>query len=306
MIPCFNAERFVAAAIESVLEQSYPSIELIVVDDGSTDGSVERVQRFAGRGVRLIRQARGSASAARNRAFAASSGRQVLFLDADDLIGPRHIEALAERLGGADDVVATGPWARFRHDPAEAQFVPRPNDRDASGTDWLIREWTGGQPMTQCGAFLIPRALIERRGGWDERLTLIDDFEFFARLLAAAERVLFAPEARLYYRSGVAGSLSGRKSRVAVESAYLSLTLAVDHLLTLDSSSAARRASANILQSFDYEHYPYHGDLRILARARAKELGGADIAPVGPPRFHALRRLVGWRLARRLQLLARR
>ena len=160
--------------------------------------------------------------------------------------------------------------------------------------------------MTQPGMFLVPRLLVMRVGGWDERLSLIDDFEFFARIIVHSGGVRFAPQARLYYRSGIEGSLSGRKSRDAVESAFLSISLGTQHLLDAEESRRTRRACANIFQSFDYEHYPHHADLRVKVRRRVTELGGSDLAPIGPPRFQQLRKLVGWRAARRLQQVAHR
>ena len=305
LIPCFTAERFVGAALESVLAQTYAPIEVIVVDDGSTDGSAEVVAGFADRGVVLIKHKCGSAAAARNRAFANAHGDFALFLDADDLIAPGHVAGLAERLDPATQAVAMGQWDRFTIDPTEARFPDRPGYHDANGIDWLCQDWRDGQPMTQCGTFLIPRSLIDAVGGWDERLGLIDDFEFFARVLCAAQELVFAPGARLYYRS-VPGSLSAQVSPSAAASAALSLALGTDHLLAAEHSPRTRRAAANMLQTFDYTFYPAYADLRRDLAVRIAELGGSDLAPDGPPGFHKLRRWTGWRVARRVQRIAER
>jgi hypothetical protein len=152
--------------------------------------------------------------------------------------------------------------------------------------------------------FLIPRLLIEKHGGWDERLSLIDDFEFFARILSRSSGLRFAPNASLFYRSGLPGSLSGRKSRGAVESAHLSLLLGTQHLLDAEDSPRTRKTCANLLRDFEYTYYPHHSDLRASMRARVEQLGGWDLEPDGPPGFHKLRRFVGWKLARRVQRLA--
>ena len=303
LIPCFNAERFVGAALEAVLAQTYAPIEVIVVDDGSTDGSAGVVAGFADRGVVLNKHKCGSASAARNRAFASSHGNFALFLDADDLIAPDHVAALAGRLDPAIQAVAMGQWDRFTIDPTEARFPDRPGYHDAKGIDWLCLDWRDGQPMTQCGTFLIPRSLIDAVGGWDERLGLIDDFEFFARVLCAAEELVFAPDARLYYRS-VPGSLSAQASPEAAASAALSLALGTDHLLAAENSPRTRRAAANMLQTFDYTFYPAYAELRRDLAERIAELGGSDLPPIGPPGFHTLRRWIGWRAARRVQRMA--
>lgn len=301
LIPCFNAAPYVSAAIESVLAQTYAPIEVIVVDDGSTDGSVAQIRAYADRGVILLERASGNAAAARNCAFARSTGELILFLDADDLIAPGHIAALLDRLEPGSRAVAMGQWDRFTQAPGEASFPSRAGYHDASGTDWLCDEWSSGQPMTQCGTFLIPRPLLETVGGWDERLSLIDDFEFFARLLTASAGVRFVSEARLFYRSGHGASLSAQTSRKAAESAYLALLTGTGHMLAARDDPRTRRASANMLKTFDYTFYPAFPDLRRAINVRVRELGGSDLPPVGPPGFHALRRWIGWRPARRVQ-----
>ena len=159
--------------------------------------------------------------------------------------------------------------------------------------------------MMQCAMFLIPRAILQKTGGWDERVSLINDFEFFARVLCAAQELVFAPGARLYYRS-VPGSLSAQVSPEAAASAALSLALGTDHLLAAEHSPRTRRAAANMLQTFDYTFYPAYADLRRDLAARIAELGGSDLAPDGPPGFHKLRRWTGWRAARRVQRIAER
>jgi glycosyltransferase involved in cell wall biosynthesis len=94
VIPVFNGERFLAAAIQSVLEQTYRPLEVIVVDDGSTDRSLAIARSFPG--VRMFEQARAGPGAARNRGVAAASGAFLAFLDADDLMPP---DKLARQVG---------------------------------------------------------------------------------------------------------------------------------------------------------------------------------------------------------------
>jgi GT2 family glycosyltransferase len=303
---CRNAARYVSAAINSVLAQTWDDFEIIVVDDGSTDNSREVLSGFTDPRMRVIAQQNAGASFARNKAFAASSGPFVIYFDADDIMGPRHLESLVSRLRDGPDCIVFSRWSRFVTSLDEASFPVRPTEKDMTGVDWILRDWANARPMTQSGMFLIPRNLIEKHGGWDERLSLIDDFEFFARILTQSAGVRFAPEARLLYRSGVPGSLSGRRSRKAVESAHLSLMLGTQHLLDAEDSPRTRKVCANVLQDFEYTYYPDHPDLRASMRTRVKELGGSDLEPDGPPGFHKLRRFTGWKLARQVQRLAER
>ena len=110
----------------------------------------------------------------------------------------------------------------------------------------------------------------------------------------------------MYYRSGLAGSLSRQKSLEAAESAFLSLILGAEHLLAVHDNEQIEGACANMLQTFEFEFYPAHAELRRKMRDRILELGGGTLEPPGPPAFHTLRRWVGWRAARSVQYLAER
>jgi glycosyltransferase involved in cell wall biosynthesis len=305
LIPCFNAAPFLAAALDSVLAQTYRAIEIIVVDDGSTDGSAEVLRCYQAQGIKVVSQSNRGQSAAANAAYAQSTGNLIKFFDADDILEPDMIERQVARLGGRTDAVALGEWRRFYTSvPDDAPFPPLRMYRDARPLDWLVQEWNDARPMMQCGLWLIPRPIIDAVGLWDEWLSLINDLEFFTRVLLGSNEIMFAPGARLHYRSAVLGSLSGQKSRQAVESAFLSIDLATRHLLDAEDSQRTRRACANLLQNFDYTFFPDHSDLRSEARARVMALDGSDLEPDGPPGFHRLRPVIGWRAARYVQRLA--
>ena len=306
LIPCFNAEAFVGAALESVLAQTYSPIEIIVVDDGSTDGSASVLDQFRARGVTIITQANAGQCAAANQALSVANGAYIKFFDADDLLHPEIIDRQMRTLAGRTEPVALGEWARFCQAPEEAIFTPLPMYRNANPVEWLTSEFLTGEPMMQCAMFLIPRAVLDRTSGWDERLSLINDFEFFARVLTAASEIVYSPGAKMYYRSGLQDSLSRQTSRKAAESAVLSLQLGTGHMLRAEDSPLTRRAAANMLQTFEYTFYPRFPDLRRTLAARIADLDGSDLQPDGPPGFHKLRRWIGWRGARRAQRVAER
>jgi GT2 family glycosyltransferase len=305
IMPCYNASRHVSQAIRSVLEQTLNEVELIVVDSGSQDSS-RAVIRDCAEDKRLLfvqveRKDAPSAAAARNEGFRHARGEYVKFMDADDVIHPEMLARQLERLLGREDCVAASEWGRFYNDDLSTYTPSRQSVwRDMDAREWLVESWMEARPMTQCGMFLLPRPLLERTGGWDERLTLIDDFEFFTRVLCASQQVLFTPGCPLYYRSGVSGSLSGATGTKAVESAFLSATTAVDHLLSKRSDARTKKACANIMQEFVYSYYPACPSLMARAEQRVEELGGSAVEPSGGRKFQILRRLVGWKLARRI------
>ena len=304
-VPCHNAAAYLPAALDGVLAQTYPHVEIVCVDDGSTDDTPAVLADYADRhGVVVERAALGSAAKARNLAFARSRGAFVKYLDADDLISPDLIARQVDRLRGRPGCVASCGWVRFYGEtPAgEAPAVPDPTHRDLPPVDWLLASAAAGD-MAQCGMFLIPRGLIESAGGWDERLTLIDDKEFFGRILCAAERVLHA-DGTLYYRSGLAGSLSGRKGRAAYESAALAIEGFSAALRAREDGPRVRRVCADLAQTYYYEIAPHHPDLGRRLGDLAEACGGSGVRPSGGPVFHQVARVIGWKTASRLRSAA--
>lgn len=168
VIPVYNGERFLAAAIESVAAQSYPARELIVVDDGSTDSSpaVARTQP----GVKLIEQRNRGVAAARNAGIAAAQGEFLAFLDQDDLWVPRKLELqMAAMLADPEVGYVTGRQVMFLDEglPPPAWLKPALLDRPT--------------PAPQPGTVLVRRSTFERIGTFDESYDTSSDAEWFFR-----------------------------------------------------------------------------------------------------------------------------
>jgi len=306
VIPCHNAGAWLEATLASVRAQTWRNYEIILVDDGSTDGSGALADRLAGPDLRVVHQPNAGQCAALNHGVRLAQGDFFNYLDADDLLAPDKIAVQVARLErGGGEFVASGAWARFRGDPAEARFEPEPVWRDLPPVDWLVTSWSGGG-MMHGAAWLIPRALIERAGPWNEELSLINDLDYFPRVLLAGRGISFCPEARTYYRSGQAGALSGLNSRRGWESAFKATALAQAALLAAEDSPRTRRACADNLQRLIHAAYPFAPDLVAAAEAEVRRLGGSPVEPGGGRAFLLLRRLFGWKLARRLQVQARR
>jgi glycosyltransferase involved in cell wall biosynthesis len=304
LIPCHNAAPYLRATLESALAQSDAGeTEIIVVDDGSRDDSLAIAREFEPRGIRLIAQPNRGAAAARNAAYAASRAEFIQYLDADDLLAPGKIAAqLARAAREPAGTVFTARWARFTDDPTRAHVrAENPLLANLTPRDYLLR-YGSHDCMMHPAAWLLPRAIVESAGPWDERLSLNDDGEFFARVVAASTRVAFCTEACSLYRSGVASSLSAQRSRRHLESAHLALQLIVDEMTLLDDTAEMRRAAANLAQRFAYDYYPAAPDLVGGAEQLARSLGGATVAPLGGRGFQFTRRVLGWKLARRLQV----
>lgn len=302
IIPCRNGEPWLAAAIESCLAQTWRNLQIIVVDNGSTDRSLEVARRYEGRGVAALECARSGASAARNAGLAQARGDLVQFLDADDVLDPEKIRVQVERLVSAPACcVASGAWARFRQATSEATFMPERVWRDFAPEKFLIASWLGGGMMPSF-AWLTPRELIERVGPWNESLSLNDDGEFFSRVVLASLGVVFCDGAWGYYRSGRQASMSRRRDRDALSSAFAATGLCCGYVLQRTTSEQARKACATQYQRFAYEAYPYAPDLVARAERRIRELGGGELRPGGGRMVKLLSRGFGWKFAKRCQL----
>jgi glycosyltransferase involved in cell wall biosynthesis len=301
VIPTLNAAPWIGETIASCLNQTWRHLEIIVVDNGSTDGTLGVVRSMQSQAVRIYESGIQNAAAARNVGMARSNGDYIQYLDADDVLSPSKIADQFSRLqSGGPGCIASGPWARFEKLPLNEIAVAEPVWRDLDPLEFLLLSWGGGGMMPNFG-WLTPRHIIEKAGPWDESLTLDDDGEFFTRVVLESSRILFCPSAMGYYRTTRLPSLSKTRSREAFLSGFSSVEQSVDRLLHVRDDADARRACAFRYQRFAYDAYPEHRDLAEKAERRAKDLGGCDLAPSGGKLFQLLSLMMGWKKAKRLR-----
>jgi glycosyltransferase involved in cell wall biosynthesis len=292
--------------LESVFGQTWSAIEVIVVDDGSTDDSAAVISQFKRQNLKLIRKNNEGQTVALNVCLSNSTGDFIQYLDADDIISRDKIERQVERLIDRPDCVASAEWARFHSGPAEAQFRAESVWRDLNPLDWLALSREGGLGMMFPALWLVPRSLANRIGPWRPELTLNNDAEYFTRMLLSAKEVLFCEGARAYYRSGIQASLSGTRSRAGWISQTKVLDLCERRVLAAENSERMRKGFALSWQHFAHACYPYEPTFAEEALRRANQLYPITIEPDGGPTFRAVSRLLGWRLARRLQVVSGR
>ncbi|MBN8993890.1 MAG: glycosyltransferase [Rhizobiales bacterium] len=189
VMPVFNGARFIEAAIASLQTQEGVSAEIIVVDDGSSDGTVDVVRRLAARDGRisLVEQPHRGVSAARNSGLRVASGRYVTFLDADDLCAPGKIARQIGKLAARPDVTAV-VGHRIYFEEMAGRWQPAP------GTLWERK-------LDICLASATFRAeLFEQFGHFDEALRYGEDIDFYFRLFEADARFIIEMETAIYYR----------------------------------------------------------------------------------------------------------
>ena len=298
LIPCYNSEAFLAETLQSCINQQYTNIEIIVVDDGSTDNSLQVANKWEGNhdNIFVYQQPNAGVCRARNLAFEKSTGDYIMYLDADDIISQDKVSAQIELLRGeASDVICTCAWDRFYTAIEEAKFphlsVYRNYD---SGLDLAEDLLNGGMFGISC--YLTHRSIIEKAGRWNEELTINTDGEFFFRVLANAGKVLFSGNGVLYYRSSNKNSMSRHKpTEKKGKSLLLSYTLTEDYIEQKGMlTPRIRKGLIRAYQSVAYQYYRYNSILEV-ARRQARAIDRKNIeSSDGGKLFRFLCRIFGF------------
>lgn len=221
VIPTYNCGEYICASVESALTQTHRPIEVIVLDDGSTDDTRERLRAYGGQ-IRYIYQANRGLSAARNAAIAAARGDVVALLDADDLCAPRRVERQLRLLSSGPNVGFVACQAPIIDQDGKltgkeyCRHVAFPGKEDVViGRDAALLRYV------QTGFFLpttvlMRRSVIEAVGGYDVSFLACQDLDLMLKLLQVCD-MGYANEALYFYRRGRAASLSATRRKTCAE-----------------------------------------------------------------------------------------
>ncbi|TVP59427.1 MAG: glycosyltransferase [Nodularia sp. (in: Bacteria)] len=196
MIPCFNADKWLREAIDSCLQQTYPNIEIIVIDDGSTDNTLEILRSYKDKIIWQPLPHKGG-NHARNRGFDLSRGEYIQYLDADDYILPEKIERQVEFLEETGADVVYGDWRHQRHfsnGSSSLEKIEIPEIQTDVLASLLANWWVA------LAALLYKRTAVENSGGWDETLTAAQDRDFFISVVMNKATVVYQPGCYSIYR----------------------------------------------------------------------------------------------------------
>lgn len=300
LIPAFNAGAFLEGTLRSCVNQGKESIhEIIVIDDQSEDDTLALAQHFAKAHPQfdfvIEKSLKKGACAARNQAYALATGEAIQWLDADDILGPNKLRTQLELLKSNPNHLVASKWRRFTGDLANLYPEEGGNWTDVSGISTPL-EWLKAERMMIPGVWLGRRELFDKTGPWDESLSINQDGEYFTRALAASEGVLFEPESRVYYRSGVSGSVSHFQPEKA-PSLFKSCESFERVALSMGSRQEVGALISNKYQGFIYRVYPLVPELRKAARDKIKAFGkptrSNDVAESGLAKLICV--LFGWK-----------
>ncbi|MBS1531843.1 MAG: glycosyltransferase, partial [Bacteroidetes bacterium] len=309
IIPVYNSAPYLDETIRSAMNQTWPNKEIIVVDDGSTDGSLSIARQFETGNVRVFSQPNKGGSSARNKGLREAKGEYIQFLDGDDLLSPDKIAGQMALINGSTDQLAICYTQNFYAEdgPPPSADLGHHRIRNYDNPAKFITDmyYNAGieddhRGVVAVHSWLSPRQILDKSGPWDEELTTDDDGEYFCRVMLAAGSIVYVPGVINYYRRYRSGSnLSAKNDDRSMRSRLRAAELKYEHLKAAAAGSAADRAMAKVFKEMAVSFYPEHRYLYLIAMKHVKEAGGSDFVPrLGGPVTEMIKILFGWRAAK--------
>jgi hypothetical protein len=304
IIPVYNRAAMLREAVASVLAQTYRPVEVIIVDDGSTDATARVADELAGDAVRVIHQPNGGAGAAREAGRRAARGQIIQHLDSDDLLLPRKFEVQVAALRARPDCGVAYGWTRLRRRDGGAE--PRPWKRSGERIETMFpsmlqsRWWDTPTPLYRA-------SLLDTAGPWTA-LRIEEDWEYDARVAALGVRLAHCQEWVCEVRMH-SDHLSGRGDAATLRDRAAAHALIYGH---------ARRAGigddAPEMQHFARELFLLARQCGAAGLARqsrelfelSRQASGLGAAALHFRLYRAAAALVGWRGAGKLSCMADR
>ena len=294
IIPLYNSEAYIAQTIDSCLGQTHRNVEIIVVENGSTDKSYQVVKSIDDKRLSVFQITTPNAAAARNYGYQKATGAYIVFLDADDVMASNKIELQLKALSSKPEGwVACCAWAKFKTNTKEAVISPQKVWAIQNPIDWCLQSWMG-EGMMIPGCWLIPKSIIDKAGLWDERLSLHDDGEFMCRVLLASKGNMFVENTVVYYRQSATSLSRQNQSYTAAKSALDVCESYKKQVLFVKDDLKVRQALAYNFRRFMYEFHPKHKDLLQQAKQSIQTLDVKNLTLIGGNNFKRLTKIIGF------------
>jgi glycosyltransferase involved in cell wall biosynthesis len=306
LIPCYNSAQYISETLDSVLAQTYTKWECIIVDDHSTDNSVEIINDYCQKypqKFKLYTNPRKGACAARNTAFEKSKGEYIQYLDADDLLSPDKIESQIKLLDANEPYkMASSRWDFFYERPANHSIDRYIYKSYENPILLLVDMWTKGEMMAN-SAWLSHRQLIKTAGVWNEKLLINQDGEFFCRVLYYATSIVFSPNGKVLYRKQNPDSITKAPITFEKASSLLESYKEYEFILSKSDNPDIRRALAYNYLGFIYYIYPQFPKLLKEAEICFHKLGFNKKWGVGGSKFILTTKILGFNNTLKLKKL---
>ncbi|RXJ46043.1 glycosyltransferase family 2 protein [Gelidibacter gilvus] len=310
IIPNYNSLKFIKETLDCVFNQTHKNLEVIIVDDGSTDGSFEWIANLNQPNLKLAKNPKKGACAARNHGLRLAKGDYIQFLDADDVLDHDKIKAQVTLLENEPTKVAICSTRHF-YETIDEGVITDASFLDTTDTpgDFLLNLYGGdgiNHNMVAQHAWLTPKSVMDKAGFWNEELVKDQDGEFFCRVAMASQGICFAEGVLCYYRKHRnAGSISSGKTEKHISSQFESLNSKAEQLSSFKDTKAYKNAMALQYKIIAIDAYPKHLAIYKTAIQNVKYFGGSAYMPVlGGKLIESIKHLFGWRAAKAFSVFA--
>ena len=302
VVPAYNAERFIAETLDSALAQTIGDREVVVVDDGSTDGTLAILRGFGDR-IRCESGPNRGVSAARNRGTALATGRYLQYLDADDLLAPDAVATRIAALEASGADVAYSDWQKLREQPDGSFFAGELVARLLTEVDADPEIATFASFWSPPAALLYTRGIVDKIGGWNSSLPVIQDARFLQDAALAGGRFVHVPGTGAHYREHLGSSLSRRNPAAFARDVYRN-ACEIQSIWERRGSGTARHRAA-LATAFDFVcRQTFEADAELFRLSIGRLYGVSPGFQFSWPKIaSASRRLLGHAAARTLLTL---
>lgn len=309
VIPAYNSASWIKETLNSVVGQSYPNIEIFVIDDGSKDDTFEIARTYESEKLKVFAQKNSGACRARNFGLSMSKGKYIQFLDADDVLSADKIESQVAVLEKNPGYLGVATTIHFMNGDDYLAMEPRDESFWIHDTDdpvnFLVRLYGGDGErwMVQTSAWLTPKEICNKVGPWNEKLLLDQDGEYFARVVLASKGIRITGGKNYYRRFVYGGNISAKANKKEnLQSALLALKLKSGYISAHTRSERFMQALATLYMEIAINAYPAFPDLVAECESEVAKTGKKPAIPVlGGKLIEVTKKIFGWKAAKSLR-----
>ncbi len=274
IIPVYNGELFILETLQSCFDQSYKNIEIIIVNDGSTDNSEEIINQFQDSRIHYYKINNSGACVARNYGIEKASGKLIQFLDADDVLDKDKLYEqvlLYEQYG--DDYIYSAHMGQIISGIRSLQPQYFLYEKDFTPQDYfetLLNQF--GKYLTT-GIWLTPTKLLLYASGWDKNTSPNDDGEYFMRIILESKGIIYVNKSLFYYRRDNIASISKERSKKTCEGYLNSYLSYAKHFLLFFEPKIGKKLAWKALSVYYCNFYSSYPDLTNSCLLEIKKIG---------------------------------
>ncbi len=305
IIPVYNSEKYIQRTIESCLGQTYQHIEIIIVNDGSKDNSEKIIETFQDSRVKYYKIPNQGPCYARNYGIAKASGELFQFLDADDILESQKLEMQVKYYQThGQNYVYSGTMGYIINDQKELEEDFDFYYQNLEVEEYFRKMFNNFGKYYTTGMWLVPRKLVEKTHGWNEKVKINNDGEYFSRVILESKGIIYCKESVFYYRRDVPMSVSKRfNSKEIYESWLYSYSCYVKSFQLNLNRKSAQELGRKALSVYYCNSYPNYPDLLQECKHQIQKLGYSTPEAYGGKIFKTLSLILGVENALKLRTL---